>query len=113
MNIALNLLLINLIGIIGAAIATLASYVIVFIFRINDTKKYLYMKVYWAKIAVNLVLIAGMSASVMFLEYGLLQNLINCVIFIIIVALNFTTCISAIKLILNKKGGRKAPQEGK
>ncbi|MGN1422606.1 MAG: lipopolysaccharide biosynthesis protein [Oscillospiraceae bacterium] len=112
-NIALNLLLINLIGIIGAAIATLASYVIVFIFRINDTKKYLYMKVYWAKIAVNLVLIAAMSASVMFLEYGLLQNLINCVIFIIIVALNFTTCVSAIKLILNKKGGRKAPQKGK
>lgn len=111
-NVALNLLLINLIGIIGAAIATLASYVIVFIFRINDTKKYLYMKVYWVKIAANLILIAIMSASVMFLEYGLLQNVINCVVFIVIVAINFKTCVSAIKLVLNKKGG-KTPQKDK
>lgn len=105
-NVLLNLLLINTIGIIGAAVATLASYLIVFIFRINDTKKYLYMKVYWVKIVVNLILIAAMSASVMFLEYGLLQNVVNCVIFILIVAINFKTCVTAIKLVLNKKKER-------
>ena len=110
-NVLLNLLLINLIGIIGAATATLASYVIVFVFRIIDTKKYLYMKVYWVKIIVNLILIAIMSASVMFLEYGLLQNVINCVVFILIVAINFKTCVNAIKLFLNKKGGKSTPQK--
>ena len=60
-NIALNIVLIKTIGISGAAIATLASYIVVFIYRIIDTKKYLYMKVYWAKIVVNLILLAGME----------------------------------------------------
>ncbi len=83
-NIALNIVLIKTIGISGAAIATLASYIVVFIYRIIDTKKYLYMKVYWAKIVVNLILLAGMACSIMFLEYGTMQNVINAVIFLII-----------------------------
>lgn len=102
-NILLNLVLIQLIGIAGAAIATLASYVIVFVYRIIDTKKFLYMRVFWAKIIVNLILLTGMSCSVMFLPYGILQNIINAVIFLIIAALNFSSCVQAVKLILNKK----------
>lgn len=107
-NIALNLLLIPTIGIAGAAIATIASYIAVFVYRIIDTKKYLYMKVYWAKIVVNLILLAGMACSIMFLEYGVLQNVINAVIFLIIAAINFRSCVQAVKLILNKR--RSAPQ---
>lgn len=102
-NIILNLILIHLIGIAGAALATLASYIIVFIYRIIDTKKFLYMKVYWAKIIVNLALLVGMACSVMFIPYGITQNIINSVIFLIISALNFQSCVQAVKLILNKK----------
>lgn len=102
-NIVLNLILINLIGISGAALATLASYVIVFIYRIIDTKKFLYMKVYWSKIIVNLALLIGMACSVMFIPYGVFQNAVNSVIFLIIAALNFQSCVQAVKLILNKK----------
>ena len=105
-NIVLNIILIKTIGIAGAAIATLASYIVVFVYRIIDTKKYLYMKVYWAKIAVNLILLSGMACSIMFLKYGTLQNVINAVIFLLIAAINFQSCIQAVKLILNR---RKAP----
>ncbi len=104
-NIVLNLIFLNTIGVIGAAIATLLSYIIVFVYRVIDTKKYLYMKINYRKTFVNLGLIAGMGISVMFLEYGLWQNVINSVLFIVIVAINFRSCIEAIKLFLNKKRG--------
>lgn len=107
-NIVLNIFLIKIIGIAGAAIATLASYIAVFVYRIIDTKKYLYMKVYWAKIVVNLILLIGMACSIMFLEYGTLQNVINAVIFLIITAINFQSCVQAVRLILNRR--KTAPQ---
>ena len=101
-NIILNLLLIKPMGIEGAAIATLASYIIVFVYRIIDTRKYLYLTVYWIKIIVNLLLLLSMAFSVMFLPYGTLQNVLNIVFFIVIPALNFKCCVSAIEAVLNK-----------
>ena len=101
-NIVLNLALINAVGIIGAAAATIISYIVIFIYRVVDTRKYLYMKIYWLKIGVNLTLLAGMALSVMLLDFGVLQNVINAVIFILIGALNFKSCIQAVRLVLNK-----------
>lgn len=109
-NIALNLLLIKPLGIEGAALATLASYVIVFIYRIIDTKKYLYMTIYWVKLAANLFLLGGMAASVMFLEYGALQNIINAVLFLIVAAINFKCCVQSVNAVLNKKLGKSEQQ---
>lgn len=105
-NIVLNLILIPTMKISGAAVATLASYIIVFVYRIIDTKKLLYMKVYWAKIGVNMTLLVMMALSIMFLPYGALQNVINAVIFVIVAALNFKSCIQAVKLVVNKKKGK-------
>lgn len=105
-NIVLNLVLLNTIGIIGAALATLASYVVVFIYRVIDTKKFLYMKINWGLIALNLALLAAMSLVIMFMPYGLLQNVLNCVIFIVIVAVNFKTCMNAVNLFISKKFGK-------
>lgn len=102
-NIVLNLILIPLMGVMGAAVATMLSYLIVFIYRIVDTRKYLYMKVYWAKIGVNLTLLCVMGWSAMFLEVGAVQNIINAVVFLVIAALNFQSCIQAVKLVLNKR----------
>jgi len=108
-NIVLNLILLNTIGVIGAALATLASYFVVFVYRVFDTKKYLYMSINYRMLAVNLVLIAAMSCSVMFMEYGLWQNVLNCVLFLIIVAINFRSGVNAVKLVLDKRKGK--PEE--
>ncbi len=102
-NILLNLLLLNTIGVVGAAIATLASYVIVFVYRVIDTKKYLYMKIDYKKTIVNLLLLIAMGCCIMFMEYGLWQNVINCILFIVVVAINFRSGIEAVKLFLNKR----------
>lgn len=107
-NILLNLILIPIpqLGIEGAAIATLASYVIVFIYRIIDTKKYLYMTIFWPKIIVNLLLLMSMAFSIMFMEYGALQNIFNAVFFITIAALNFKCCVQSVEAVLNKRLGK-------
>ena len=107
-NILLNIILIPIpqLGIEGAAIATLASYVVVFVYRIIDTKKYLYMTIYWVKIIVNMLLLLSMAFSVMFLEYGTLQNVLNAVFFVMIAALNFKSCVQAVSAVLNKRLGR-------
>lgn len=109
-NVILNLILIPLMGIMGAAVATMLSYLIVFIYRIVDTRKYLYMTVYWAKIGVNLALLAVMGWSTMVLEVGVAQNVINAVVFLIIAALNFQSCIQAVKLVLQKGKNQPKPQ---
>lgn len=110
-NIVLNLILLHTVGVIGAAIATLASYIIVFVYRVIDTKKYLYMKINYPKMLFDLFLIAGMSASVMFLEYGLIQNLINCVLFMVIFAVNLRPMLKAVSLFLGKKTGKSSGQQ--
>ncbi len=104
-NIVLNFVLLKSVGIIGAAISTLISYVLVFIYRVIDTRKLLYMKINYKKIVVNLTLLAGMSVSIMFLPFGLLQNVLNAVLFLLILALNYRTGISAVRLFINKKRG--------
>lgn len=110
-NVVLNLILLKTIGVIGAALATFASYLAVYIFRVFDTKKYLYMKIDHFRIVVNLVLLAGLSVSVMFLEYGVIQNVINCVIFIVILAINFRTLIRSLKLFISsRRGGAKSAE---
>lgn len=102
-NILLNLLLLNTIGVVGAAVATLASYIIVFAYRVIDTKKYLYMKINYKKTFVNILLLTAMGCCIMFMEYGLWQNVINCIIFIVVVAINFRSGIEAVKLFVNKR----------
>ncbi|MGN1119172.1 MAG: lipopolysaccharide biosynthesis protein, partial [Oscillospiraceae bacterium] len=110
-NIILNLILIKPVGCIGAAIATLVSYVFVFVYRVIDTKKLLYMKIHWGKIAINLLLLAAMSAAVMWLPYGLLSNVVNAVLFLVIVAVNFGSLIDALNLFIAKKRGKSDKSE--
>lgn len=102
-NIILNLILIPTIGIMGAVIATLACHIIVFIYRVIDTKKILYMKIYWLKIGVNLALLGVMTWSIMALPLGLMQNVINAVVFLVIVLLNFKSCVQAVQMVIGKK----------
>lgn len=86
-NIILNFILIYYMGIIGAAIATLASYIIVFLYRLFDTRKY-------TKISINWLAFAG-SFGVIVLEAILLSLLsewyypIAIVSFVLIIIINF------------------------
>ena len=68
LNIVLNLTLIPLIGALGAAIATCASYIAVFVFRSIDTKKYVELDIYSVRhmVSFGLLLLMGFSAYLPF-----------------------------------------------
>lgn len=62
-NLILNFLLIPIIGVMGAAIATCISYICVYIFRIFDTRKYLKYRVFDKEkvICISLLLISSIA----------------------------------------------------
>ncbi len=65
-NIVLNLLLIPILGISGAAIATCVSYIIVFIYRIVDTKRYIHIEVFKREYIKYYILIVLMAITMLF-----------------------------------------------
>jgi len=63
-NIVLNIILIPKMGIQGAAIATLASYLVCYILRIFDTRRLIYFKVCHLDFLLNMLMLLIMSYAV-------------------------------------------------
>lgn len=63
-NIILNLILIPKMGIHGAAIATLASYLVCYILRIFDTRRLIYFKVNHMDFLLNMLMLLIMSYAI-------------------------------------------------
>ena len=80
-NVILNILLIPLFGIYGAAIATMCSYIVVFIYRIFDTKKYLKIKI---KIT-HVVVLGIVIGSVIITYFNTYFNIIYMIVAISII----------------------------
>ena len=113
-NIGLNLVLLNSpLGVIGAAVATLACYLLVYIIRAIDTRQFLTVNVDYLKMAINIMLISTMSVCIMTLDESLLLNVLNCILFIILCAINFKTAAQAVKLFIRRRTGRGGnPEDG-
>ncbi len=58
-NIFLNLQLIPPYGVNGAAMASLASYFLVFFIRVLDTRKYVQIRFRWLQLCLNFILVMG------------------------------------------------------
>lgn len=109
-NVLLNLILLNSpMGVMGAALATLLCYLLVYIIRAIDTRQFLVVNVNYLKMGINLMIIAAMSVCVMTLDAGLLQNVLNCILFILLCAINFRTAAQAVKLFIKRRTGKSQP----
>jgi O-antigen/teichoic acid export membrane protein len=77
LNIALNAVLIPKIGVLGAALATVAAYLLCFIIRLIDCRRYIPFKSHWVKFAVNIILVA-ISAVICYTEikYNMIISLV-------------------------------------
>ncbi len=95
-NIALNFLLIpSKLGVQGAAIATVLSYLIVFIIRALNSQKYISYKMCWGHITVNSLIIFSQAAVMIFeFKYGIICQV---VLVALLVAINFKAVIGFIK----------------
>lgn len=98
-NILLNLLLIPKLEVYGAAIATAASYLICYVIRVYDTRRYIYFKINSIQIAVSTVLVSGMCMiAIMELSYDIFIQL---AIFAIVIALNFKNAYKMVAKVIN------------
>lgn len=98
-NIVLNYLLINRYGIIGAAIATCISYIVVFMYRAIDTRKYLKLQLFDNKIVLGFIILI-ISAGLVYAN--IIGQIILCVNFIIIIIIYRETIVLFINKLLKK-----------
>ena len=87
-NIALNIILIPKMGLNGAAFATMISFLLVWIYRINDTKEYITIKLDTKSLILNFIFIA-IQIIIIFIGINIyLSTLINSIIFLLIIIIN-------------------------
>lgn len=106
-NIILNALLIPKMGVHGAAIATLVSYLLCYILRITDTRRYIYFKVNHLKTILNTAAISVMGCSIVFDLKGKWIFLV--LGFIVVLLLNLREFMQTLRAFLRRgrKGGAK------
>lgn len=101
-NIVMNFLLIPLIGVYGAAIATCISYILVFMFRLFHTRKYILYDIKNKEFVVGTIVLV-ISALLMFVDvwYGFV---LQCILFVVVVCLFAENFFPILKRILKVKG---------
>ena len=108
-NIVLNLLLIGKYGAMGASVATLASYLIVFIVRAATMKRFIPFKLYPVKTVLNTVLISATAVVVTAWGTVLVGMLAAAILCAITLVYNGKDIISAVKSAIagiRKKGSK-------
>ncbi len=101
-NIICNMLFIKAYGAIGAAVATVLSYVVVYIIATNLSLKYVKYNVFFTKTMVNIALLTVQSIVMVFVP-GIASYIISAVIFGAVLVLNFPVFLYFVKTVLLKK----------
>ncbi len=102
-NIIMNIVMIQLWGIYGAAVASFISFVIIFVVRAIDTHKIVYMDIGLHKMIVNTALLLAMGAVVSLVTDNTVYYIALAGMFAATVALNFKSGIRAVKMLLKKE----------
>lgn len=105
LNIILNLILIPLIGINGAAIATMISFAIVWIIRIYDTKKFVMIKIDLKKLIYSLIIISlQICILYMKIKYYLIIEVILVILILIVNKSDLFNIINQVIMLIKRKG---------
>lgn len=102
-NIVLNIVFISLFGLQGASLSAFISFLVIFIIRAVDTRKIVRMDMNLPKMIANSVLLMGMSCIIFFVTNLPVYYISLSVLFLMIVAINFRSGITAVKIILKKE----------
>ncbi len=96
-NIALNFALIKPYGAMGASVATLASYFLVYVIRASTMNKFIPFKTYPIRVLINTALVGGMAASITAMGMTLPSIAISCALLLACVLYNGRDLYSAVK----------------
>ena len=102
LNIIFNVILIPVLGNHGAAIATCISFMVIFLVRVKDSRKIVFMDLKPIKMITNYACLFVMGMIIIFVPNELVYYLILSVLFIFTVIINFRPCVIAIKQVLHK-----------
>lgn len=102
-NLILNALLILLMGLHGAALSGLISFLIIFILRAADTRRMIRMDLKLPKMLANSVILLLMSLVIFFADNLLFYYLALTLLFGLIVLLNYQCGLMAVRMILKEK----------
>lgn len=102
-NIGLNALLIPFMKNHGAAVATCVSFFTVFVIRVVDTKKIVFMNIRLRKLVTNTICLLIMGFTVIFSKNDVIFFAILTAVFLFVVFINFRACIKLVKQVMGKK----------
>lgn len=101
-NLALNLILIPKMGAKGAAVATVAAFLVVFVSRAFNTRKYVKINFKTPVIICELAILAGQGIALLVLKQGLLMYGIEALLVVIMLVLNIKPVKELATLLLGK-----------
>lgn len=105
-NILLNLMLIQKIGILGATISTAISYLFISLYRVIDTRRFFKFNINFYILFIEYLIISINAYLVTIDKMGYLVSLISIIIIIIINHKTIINLIKHIKLYIRKRKGR-------
>lgn len=108
-NIVLNLILIPKLGATGAAIATVTAFVVVFITRAINTRKYIKINFKLPLMIIETVLLVVQTFLMLYFKEGVLLYVAESVLLVVMLLLNIKPITELAKLIFTKflKRGKK------
>ena len=108
-NIVLNFLFIPRIGTNGAAIATVCAFLVVFITRGANTRKYIKINFQLPLMIIETIILITQSALMLWLKSGIILYAVEAVLFALMMLLNLGPVKELFELVVNKflKRGKK------
>ena len=102
-NIAVNYIGIILWGIYGAAVGTLAAYIVMSMVRMLDVGRYIKIKVDWARFCVLFALVTAQSIFVTLDFYGYIASAVTVIAFAVLYRKMIAEMFGKVKKIVKKK----------
>lgn len=108
-NFVLNIILIQKIGAIGAAVATVCAYIVVFVTRAINTRKYVKINFNTPIMVLEILILAVQAVIMLLMKQGIVMYLVETVLLVVMLLLNYKPIKDLATLLLSKflKKGNK------
>lgn len=106
-NFVLNLLFIPRMGANGAALATVCAFIVVFITRGANVRKYIKISYKLPLVITETVILAVQSGLMLWLQKGFVLYAVEALLFAVMIAVNYKPIKELVSLIINKFLKRK------
>lgn len=101
-NVVLNLILIPRMGPSGAAVATVTAFIVVFITRAIDTKKYVNINFSTPAMVTEVVILAAQAAVMIFMQSGIAMYAIELALLVVMLVFNYKPIKELVVLLADK-----------